>query len=186
MRTTSTTRRTVRLLAAGMALTLAGLVSGCSSFSTPSWDPSDLMDFLDTKKRTPGERKPVFPEGVPGITQGVPKELVRGSPEHQAAIEAQAAASAPPVEQAPAPAPQAEPARPQRSSKSAARRSPAPAQHAAQGQVEIAPDDVNVEEESSPPLPSQPVRRQARTRTTAPPPEQPQQQANPFPAPLPR
>ena len=36
-----------------------------------------MLDFLDTKKKLPGERKPVFPEGVPGLEQGVPKDCTR-------------------------------------------------------------------------------------------------------------
>jgi hypothetical protein len=48
-----------------------------------SFDPSDLLDFLDTKKKLPGERKPVFPEGVPGLEQGVPKDLYKGSRQEQ-------------------------------------------------------------------------------------------------------
>jgi hypothetical protein len=34
--------------------------------------------LFDTKKPLPGERKPVFSDGVPGVPQGVPAELVRG------------------------------------------------------------------------------------------------------------
>jgi hypothetical protein len=166
MRNATTTRRTQRLLAGAFLLCFAGLLGGCGSLSTTAWDPTDLLDFLDTKKKAPGERKPVFPEGVPGITQGVPKELVRGSAESR---DAQAAAAAPPPEAAPPP-----PA-PTKRTKSASRSAPA------QPQVEIAPDDVNVEDESMPPTPPAPRPRQARTRTTAPPPDQPQ--ANPFPAP---
>jgi hypothetical protein len=136
------TRRTSRLVAGAFLLVFAGALGGCSSFSTPSWDPTDLLDFLDTKKRAPGERKPVFPEGVPGISQGVPKELVRGSPESRAAAEAQAAASAPPpVEAQPAPPPA-------KRSRTAAKRPPPQ-----QAPVEIAPDDVNVEEDTPPPPP---------------------------------
>lgn len=177
MRNTLTARRAKRLLAAAFAFGLAGLVSGCGSMSMPSWDPTDLLDFLDTKKRAPGERKPVFPEGVPGVTQGVPKDMIRGSAEARAAADAQAAAAAPPPEPPPPAAKQS------RGTKSAARGSP-PAQ-AKQGQVEIAPDDVNVEEESMPPTPPPPQRpKQARTRTTAPPPDPaPQQQGSPFPPP---
>ena len=162
MLSATTTRHTSRLLAAAFALCLAAPLSGCGSLSTPSWDPTDLLDFLDTKKRTPGERKPVFPEGVPGISQGVPKELVRGSPESQASAEAQAAAAAAP--------PETQPARPPvKGAKTAAKRPPA------QSQVEIAPDDVNVEEESPPASPPPPRRQVQRTRsTTAPPPDQTQ------------
>jgi hypothetical protein len=31
------------------------------------------------KKKLPGDRKPVFPEGVPGVAQGVPPDLVKGN-----------------------------------------------------------------------------------------------------------
>ena len=59
------------------------------------FDPSDLLDFLDTKKKLPGERKPVFPEGVPGLEQGVPKDLYKGSRQQQIDEQnAQAAAAA--------------------------------------------------------------------------------------------
>ena len=58
-----------------LALSLGVLLAGCEGF-----DPTSIMDsdFFNTKKRLPGERKPVFPEGTPGVTQGVPKELVKG------------------------------------------------------------------------------------------------------------
>ena len=52
-----------------------GLQSGCDNF-----DPTDIARIsLDTKKKLPGERKPVFPEGVPGVQQGVPPELIKGN-----------------------------------------------------------------------------------------------------------
>jgi hypothetical protein len=164
-RINSVPRRVSRLIAGAFALCFVGVLGGCSSLSTPAWDPTDLLDFLDTKKKAPGERKPVFPEGVPGISQGVPKEMVRGSAESRASVEGQAAAA--PVETQPAPPPA-------KRSRTAAKRPP----HA-DPQVEIAPDDVNVDEPPPPP------RRQAQRPQRA---QQPQaeQQANPFPAPLPR
>ena len=58
---------TACLLALGLAL------SGCESF-----DPENALNFLNPKKPLPGERKAVFPEGVPGVPQGVPPELVQG------------------------------------------------------------------------------------------------------------
>ena len=169
MRNSMARHRTSRLVVGAFALALTGLLGGCSSFSAPSWDPTDIFDFLDTKKRTPGERKPVFPEGVPGISQGVPKEMVRGSAEARAAADPQSAAAPPPVIEAQPPA---------KRTKSAARRPPPQGEPS---QVEIAPDDVNVEDEAPPPSPPLPRQTQRRTRTTA-----PEQQANPFPAPLPR
>jgi hypothetical protein len=52
------------LLAAGFAL------SGCESFDPESW--------FNTKKPLPGDRRPMFPGGVPGVPQGVPPDLVKG------------------------------------------------------------------------------------------------------------
>src|SRR6059058_3779025 len=75
-------RRSQRLIAAAVVITLSGALAGCAG-GMSSFDPSDLLDFLDTKKKLPGERKPVFPEGVPGLEQGVPKELYKGSAQQQ-------------------------------------------------------------------------------------------------------
>jgi hypothetical protein len=58
----------------GFAAVLAGitaLVSGCDSLE-------NLGNLFDNKVKLPGERKEVFPEGVPGVTPGVPPELVKG------------------------------------------------------------------------------------------------------------
>src|ERR1700679_4358715 len=74
----STMRRSQRLIAAAVLISLSGVLAGCSD-SLSNWDPTDMLDFLDTKKKIPGDRKPVFPEGVPGLEQGVPKELYKGS-----------------------------------------------------------------------------------------------------------
>src|SRR5882672_3279114 len=93
-------RRPQRLIALAVLIALSGALAGCGGGGMSSFDPSDLLDFLDTKKKLPGERKPVFPEGVPGLEQGVPKELYKGSRQEQ--IDQQnaqaAAASAPPPE----------------------------------------------------------------------------------------
>src|SRR3984885_178042 len=75
-------RRLQRLIAFTLLITLCGVLTGCGSFGS-SWDPMDMLDFLDTKKKLPGERKPVFPEGVPGLEQGGPKELYKGNVEQQ-------------------------------------------------------------------------------------------------------
>ena len=70
-------RRSQRLIAATVLIALSGALAGCGSMG--NFDPTDMLDFLDTKKKLPGERKPVFPEGVPGLEQGVPKELYKGA-----------------------------------------------------------------------------------------------------------
>jgi hypothetical protein len=94
-------RRSQRLIAASVLIALSGAVAGCSS-SISSFDPMDMLDFLDTKKKLQGERKPVFPEGVPGLEQGVPKQLYKGAAQQQeidrqnAQAAAAAAAAQPP------------------------------------------------------------------------------------------
>src|SRR6185369_2008322 len=91
-------RRPQRLIATAVLIALSGALAGCGS--TAGFDPSDLLDFLDTKKKLPGDRKPVFPEGVPGLEQGVPKDLYRGA-RQQDDPNAQAAAAAPPPAEEP-------------------------------------------------------------------------------------
>ena len=86
-----------RLIATAVLVALSGALAGCGS--TGNFDPSDLLDFLDTKKKLPGDRKPVFPEGVPGLEQGVPKDLYKGA--RQDDPNAQAAAVAPPPAEEP-------------------------------------------------------------------------------------
>ena len=52
----------------GLTLALGLVLGGCETFE----------GLLDSKKPLPGERKTVFPDGVPGVPQGVPRELVKG------------------------------------------------------------------------------------------------------------
>jgi hypothetical protein len=63
------------LTAAALACTL--VLGGCSTF-----DPIDMFQDWDLlgsgKKPLPGERRAVFPEGVPGVPQGVPPEMTKG------------------------------------------------------------------------------------------------------------
>src|SRR6266550_596691 len=95
-----TMRRSQRLIAATVLVALSSALGGCSG-GLSNWDPTDLLDFLDTKKKLPGERKAVFPDGVPGLEQGVPKELYKGSAQEridQQNAAATAAAAAPPPE----------------------------------------------------------------------------------------
>src|SRR5215510_12259172 len=98
-------RRPQRLIAATVLIALSGALAGCGSMG--NFDPSDLLDFLDTKKKLPGERKPVFPDGVPGLEQGVPKDLYKDEVEKQQQENAaQAAATAAATPSAGQPSPQ--------------------------------------------------------------------------------
>ena len=55
-------------------------LGGCASIGD-ALDPTEWFagDLFNTKKKLPGDRKPVFPEGVPGVAQGIPQELVKGN-----------------------------------------------------------------------------------------------------------
>ena len=146
-------RRPQRLIATAVLIALSGALAGCGS--TAGFDPSDLLDFLDTKKKLPGDRKAVFPEGVPGLEQGVPKDLYRGA-RQQDDPNAQAAAAA----AAPAEEPKSK-----RGAKSKGKQAAAPAA----ADPDAAPDEEGSTAAAPPaPKPAKIVRK----RTTAPPPDQ--------------
>src|SRR5258708_38335427 len=86
-------RRSQRLIAAAVLIALSGALAGCSS-GLSGFDPSDLLGFLDTKKKLPRDRKPVFPDGVPGLEQSVPRDLYKGAQQQPDQPNAQAAAAA--------------------------------------------------------------------------------------------
>ena len=143
----------------GRTLVVASLLTlaGCASLDYP--DPAEWMagmgDVFNTKKKLPGERKPVFPEGVPGVAKGVPAELMRGS---------QTADAEPDLTQ---------PATPQREPKSRAKPRPRAAPKlAAPGAPaeQPRPTAVTVRPSSASPA------------TAAPWPDPPQQRARPQPA----
>ena len=102
-----------RIVLAVSLFALGVTLAGCESF-----DPSD---WFNQKKPLPGDRKEVFPGGVPGVPQGVPPELVQG---YQPPSEPPPQA-APPVEEKPKPKPKPKP-------KVAVKPKPAPAPPPAQ------------------------------------------------------
>jgi hypothetical protein len=170
-----------RLVSAAVLIALSSALTGCGSMT--GWDPSDLLDFLDTKKKLPGDRKPVFPEGVPGMSQGVPKELYKENVEREQQQEAAqaTAAPAPPVET------------PKTRSRGKGRVNVGAVQSAAPAAAP-ASDAAPVEDGSTAAAPPPPKGRKiTRRRTTAPPPDESSAtpgapvQASPsaFPAPVP-
>jgi hypothetical protein len=172
--------RSQRVIAAAVVIALSSALAGCSG-GMGNFDPSDMLDWLDTKKKLPGERKPVFPQGVPGLEQGVPKDLYKGAAQQPDP----ALAAAQPVEEPK----QKNAAKSKGKGKQTASTAPAPA---AAPDREAAPE----EEGSTAAAPPAPKAKIVRRRTTAPPPDaaapqaaqpaaQPQQAASPFPAPLP-
>ena len=113
-------RRMQRIVLLTTVLAVMPALAGCANF-----DPENLDIFgLTEKKKLPGDRKPVFPEGVPGVTQGVPPQYIKGNqPPADAAMMAPEQAP-PPAAAVEAPKPKPKP-KPQR--RAAAKPKPAPA-----------------------------------------------------------
>jgi hypothetical protein len=196
----STMRLSQRLIAAAVLIAISGALAGCGGGGISSFDPSDMLDWLDTKKKLQGDRKPVFPEGVPGLEQGVPRDLYKGSAQERLDQQnAQAAAGAAPPPEAPK---QAAKSKGKKSRPPAtANTAPDAAQEPAAAADPNAAPDANAAGEAeggtaaAPPAPK--PKKIVRKRTTAPPPDQQaaqpapsgataqQQSAAPFPAPLP-
>src|SRR6476619_5110050 len=68
-----------------LLVSFGGALAGCESMES--------FQFWDTKTKLAGERKPVYPEGVPGVTQGIPPELMKGYQEPQQQVDPAAAAA---------------------------------------------------------------------------------------------
>ena len=187
-------RLSQRLIAAAVLIALSGALAGCGGGGISSWDPSDMLDWLDTKKKLEGDRKPVFPEGVPGLEQGVPRELYKGSAQEKLDQQnAQAAAAAAPPAEQPKAAKKRKKDKPPAAASTADPNTPADANPSGEAAGDTA---------AAPPAPK--PKKIVRKRTTAPPPDQQaaqpapsgaqpaapaataqQQSAAPFPAPLP-
>jgi hypothetical protein len=64
-----------RILVLTILAAAMGTLAACTNF-----DPDKLDVFgLNEKKKLPGERREVFPGGVPGVTQGIPPEYLKGN-----------------------------------------------------------------------------------------------------------
>ena len=64
------------------AATIAALTCGLALAGCDSFDPLDKFQDWDimgsSKPPLKGERREVFPSGVPGVPQGVPPDMVKG------------------------------------------------------------------------------------------------------------
>lgn len=178
-------RRSQRLIAAAVLIAFSSVLAGCSSSFGGDFDPTDLLDWLDTKKKLPGERKPVFPDGVPGMEQGVPKELYKGAQEQQGDPNAQALAAQPPQAQPPQAQAQ-QPLEPPPGSPQAVKRAKAKAKSQATAAVPAAEPDGETaaasQEDGTQAAPPAPKKKIVRKRITAPPPDPNAQAQQPQPA----
>jgi hypothetical protein len=95
-------RRMQRLVLLATLVVVTPAIVGCADFDADKFD----VFKLNEKKKLPGDRQPLFPEGVPGVTQGMPADLMKGNqPPPEAALSA-------PVEGAPTAAVQTQAAPP--------------------------------------------------------------------------
>ena len=193
-------RRPQRLIAAAVLIVFSTVLAGCSSSFGSDFDPTDLLDWLDTKKKLPGDRKPVFPSGVPGMEQGVPKEMYKGAPQDDPNAQAQAA---PPPQAQPQPQVAQQPLEPPPGSPQAVKKAKAKAKEQSKSQATAAapaaaePDGETAaasQDDGAQAAPAAPKKKIVRKRTTAPPPDPnaPQAAVQPaqasqsaFPAPMP-
>jgi outer membrane biosynthesis protein TonB len=131
------------------ALVFAFALAGCDTIN--GFDPLDKLSELDImgSSKTPlqGERRPVFPQGVPGVPQGVPPDLVKG---YQ------------PPPEAPPPVVEAKPARPK--PKKTASAPPAPRKQRPQPQ----PQEEQVQQAPPQRTTTQPVNQSAGGMQTMP------------------
>jgi len=65
-------RRVHRILLLAVIVAVVPVLAGCENFDSEKFDIFNLNE----KKRLKGERKELFPEGVPGVTQGLPPEYL--------------------------------------------------------------------------------------------------------------
>jgi hypothetical protein len=163
-------RRMHRIVLLVALIAIAPVLAGCEGFDHDKFDIFSLND----KKKLKGERKELFPEGVPGVTQGlapeyvnkqqqpanaqtpaaVPANTAAGAPNDKAAAPAQPGktAAVEPVEE---PKPKAKPKRKPKPRTAARRPTPVTVQPAAQkqngGQQQPSPwPDQNRAQSSSP------------------------------------
>jgi len=67
--------RRIHLIVLASWVVIAPVLAGCADFDPDKWD----VFGWNEKKKLPGDRRAVFPEGVPGVSQGIPKEYIKGN-----------------------------------------------------------------------------------------------------------
>jgi len=146
--------------------TFASALTACSNFDL---DKLDVFG-LNEKKKLPGERKDVFPGGVPGVTQGIPPEFVKGNqPPPEAAQTPAQATEADKKTAAVEPEPKPKPKRPPKP-RTASQPAQITVQPAPQQQPAPWPQDQQpAQQQSQAPWPAQ-----GQTNTAAPWPSSPQ------------
>ena len=142
-------RRRHRIVLLAGLVALMPVLSACENF-----DPDKLDVFgLNEKKKLPGERKALFPEGVPGVQQGIPPEFVKGN---------QPAPDATPLPGAPGKTAAVEPEEKPKPKPKRAAPKPQPAA-APQFPTRITVSPQGQQQQAEPPQAQQPAPQQAQT-----------------------
>ena len=147
-------RRMPRLVLLVGLVALTPLLSACADFDM---DKLDVFG-LNEKKKLPGERKDLFPQGVPGVSQGIPPEYIKGNqPQPETASALPVEPEKPATEGKPAkktaavqPADEAKP-------KPKAKRKPKPAQTAQPAAQQQPPQQVQSPNQGLAPWPTAPA-----------------------------
>ena len=74
-------RRMHRIVLLVGLVALTPVLSACADFDM---DKLDVFG-LNEKPKLPGDRKDVFPGGVPGVSQGIPSEYIKGNQQPESA-----------------------------------------------------------------------------------------------------
>jgi hypothetical protein len=178
-------RRMQRILLLATLVAIAPVIAGCENF-----DPDKLDVFhLNKEKKLPGKRVELFPNGVPGVQQGIPPEYMKGYQQQQAAQAAegtttgnaaatpgqagQQTAAVTPVEQVkPKPKVKAKPKA--KHVKRKPKPKPKPKVKTAEPKAETEKvSQPAPQQQQMPPWPSSPPQQQPQTGTSAPWPSQP-------------
>jgi hypothetical protein len=170
-------RRWHRCVLLTALVAIAPVLAGCADFDLDKLDVFHVND----KKKLPGERHDVFPNGVPGVTQGIPPELLKSN---QAAAETGQATTALPGSNPPPPA------EPDNRAAAAAAGAPAekPSRTAAVAPANIVPESETPEKPKHKPKPKVKAKAKAKPKPKSEPakitiqPAARQQQQQPWPA----
>jgi hypothetical protein len=164
-------RRAQRIVLLTTLTLVMPILAGCADFDM---DKLDIF-HLNEKKKLPGERKPLFPEGVPGVTQGIPQEYMKGNVQEQTGaapppLPAEATPAAEPQKQAAAPTEEPKPkakaeikAKPKPKKTAKLKPKPKPKTPPA-----AAPAEPASQQASPAPWPAAPAPAQGQTPATAP------------------
>lgn len=150
------------------------VLTACTDFDL---DKLDVFG-LNEKKKLPGERKELFPGGVPGVTQGIPPEYMKGNQPAADALQSPAAGQENPASAAAEPEKKTAAAAPEPEPKPKPKRKPKP-QTASQAPVQSTPQNA---QQQPAPWPQQQPPQQAQAPQQAPwPPSGQAAPADPWP-----